>query len=210
MRPCRAVPQALFGVSILVLAMAFVAPASAALYSPARGLPTQTIQDFLANPSSLLSQFPNGGPLMITKVRDLVATDPATLAPLIGLLKTATPEQASSIGTALGQVALMAVATDQAFATEIQKQVTQSGNTSALVAFSAVVGGDIKLSATAPGAGLGGGGESQTTPSSGFGGFYGGGPLALTTSAANTADSFTLPIFSPGTPGTIPTAVSPF
>ena len=56
----------------------------------------------------------------------------------------------------------MAVSQDQAFATDLQTKVAQAGNTSAIVAFSAVVGGDIKLAATGPGAGIGGGGESQT------------------------------------------------
>ena len=79
------------------------------------------------------------------------------------MLKSANPDQSSATGTALGQVALMAVNTDPAFANEIQTEVAQSGNTSALVAFGAVVGGDIKLSAaTGPSGGAGGGGELQT------------------------------------------------
>ena len=41
----------------------------------------------------------------------------------------------------------MAVNTDPAFAVDLQTKIAQSGNTSALVAFSAVVGGDIKLTA---------------------------------------------------------------
>jgi acetamidase/formamidase len=102
---------------------------------------------------------------MITKVRDLAASDSATLDALLGLLKSANPDQASAIGTALGQVALMGIATDQAFATQIQTEVVLSGNTSALVAFSAVVGGDIKLAAaTGPGGGAGGGIELPLKP----------------------------------------------
>jgi len=211
MRSFRAVPRALFATSILGLAMAFVTSASAAVYSAHQALPSQTVQQFLSDPASLLSQFPNGGPVMITKVRDLTASDPATLSALIGLLKSANPDQASAIGTALGQVALMAVNTDQAFATEIQTQIAQAGNTSALVAFSAVVGGDIKLTAAGPGVGIGGGGESQTQTTSGFGGFLAGSPLSLPTSVSNTPDSFTLSSFSPGTPGTSSgTSISPF
>ena len=163
MRPFRAVTRALFATSILGLAVAFVTSASAAVYSVHQALPSQTVQQFLSDPASLLSQFPNGGPVMITKVRDLTASDSATLSALIGLLKSANPDQASAIGTGLGQVALMAVNTDQAFATEIQTQIAQAGNASALVAFSAVVGGDIKLTAAGPGVGIGGGGESTDT-----------------------------------------------
>jgi hypothetical protein len=211
MRSFRAVPRALFATSILGLAMAFVTSASAAVYSAHQALPSQAVQQFLSDPASLLSQFPNGGPVMITKVRDLTASDPATLSALIGLLKSANPDQASAIGTALGQVALMAVNTDQAFATEIQTQIAQAGNTSALVAFSAVVGGDIKLTAAGPGIGIGGGGESQTQTTSGIGGFFAGSPLALPTSVSNTPDSFTLSSFLPGSPGTSSgKSVSPF
>ena len=119
MRQFRGFSRALFG-AIFALVIGFAPLASAAVYSPRQALPATTIQQFLANPSSLLSQFPNGGPLMITKVRDLAASDPATLSALIGLLKSANPDQASAIGTALGQVALMAVNSDPAFATQIQ------------------------------------------------------------------------------------------
>ena len=159
MRQFRGFSRALFG-AIFALVIGFAPLASAAVYSPRQALPADSIQQFLGNPSSLLSQFPNGGPLMITKVRDLAASDPATLSALIGLLKSANPDQASAIGTALGQVALMAVNSDPAFATQIQTEVAQAGNTSALVAFGAVVGGDIKLSAaTGTTGGAGGGGE---------------------------------------------------
>ena len=177
MFPCGFSVGALLGAAISGLLLASVPLASAAVYTPQRALSADTIQQFLTNPAGLLSEFPYGGPLMITKVRDLAASDPATLDALLGLLKSANPDQASAIGTALGQVALMAIATDQAFATQIQTEVVLSGNTSALVAFSAVVGGDIKLAAaTGPGGGAGGGGESQTmTNSALLGGSLGGG-----------------------------------
>ncbi len=201
MRAFHVISRAVFATSILGLAMAFAPPASAAVYSGRQALSASVIQQFLSDPASLLSQFPNGGPMLVTKVRELAASDPATLPALIGLLKNATPDQASAIGTALGQVALMAINSDQPFATDIQTQITQSGNTAALVAFSAVVGGDVKLAATGAGAGVGGGGESQTQSSSGLGGFFAGNGLGLTTSAANTPDSFNFPPFTPGSPG---------
>ena len=89
-----------------------VSPAAAAVYTPQQALPAPTIQQFLANPSGLLSQFPNGGPDLAKMVRDLAASDPQTLSALIGLLRGATPEQASAIGTGLGQAAELAVNTD--------------------------------------------------------------------------------------------------
>ena len=77
MRQFRVLSGALFGATIFGLVIAVVPLASAAVYSPRQALPADTVQQFLANPSALLSQFPNGGPQMITKVRDLAASDPA-------------------------------------------------------------------------------------------------------------------------------------
>jgi hypothetical protein len=201
--------RAVFTAALFGIAVASTGPATAAVYSSRQALSQEAIQSFLANPSGLLAQFPDGGALMITRVRDLAASDPATLNALIGLLKSANPQQATAIGTALGQVALMAVATDQPFAGEIQTDIAQAGNNSALVAFSAVVGGDIKLAAaTGPGAGIGGGGESQTVTNPGtFGGFLGT-ALDLSTAVKNTPDSFTTPSFSSSTPGTGTTTFS--
>jgi hypothetical protein len=209
MRYFKVTLRALFGAAIFGFVLALISPATAAIYSPRQALPADTIQQFLANPAALLTQYLNGGPLMITKVRDLAASDPATVDALIGLLKSANTDQASAIGTALGQVALMAVSTDQAFATELQTKIAQAGNVSALGAFSSVVGGDIKLAAaTGPGVGIGGGGESQTTSTSGLGGFFAGTAFNLGPGVPNIPDSFTNPTFTPGTPGT--RSVSPF
>jgi hypothetical protein len=197
----RVVTCALFAAAMLGFVPTLVAPASAAVYSPRQALPADAIQEFLANPAALLSQFPDGGALMITKVRELAGSDPATLSALIGLLKTADPDQSTAIGTGLGQVALMAINSDQGFATEIQTEIAQAGNTSALTAFSAVVGGDIKLAATGPGIGIGGGGESQTLSTTGLGGFFAGNPFNLGNGIPNRPDTFTTPGYNPGTPG---------
>src|ERR1700722_2839089 len=137
---------------------------------------------------------------MIVAVRDLVASDPQTLDALIALLKTANPDQASAIGTGLGQVALMAVNTDQAFALQIQTAVAASGNTSALVAYSAVVGGNLKLAATTSGGGIGGGGEEPTNSGNGGGG-VGGGSFVNLSSFPNTPDNLVTITLSPGSPG---------
>jgi hypothetical protein len=197
----RLVRSAFLGAAVVGSLLVSAPLAMSAVYSPQQALPAATIQSFLANPEGLLSQYPDGGALMISRVKDLVASDPATVNPILALLRTANPEQASAIGTALGQVALMAVAKDQAFATDLQTKVAQTGNTSAIVAFSAVVGGDIKLAATGPGAGAGGGGESQTGGNTGLVGFAVNSPFSLTTSVRNVPDSFTSPSFSTGGAG---------
>ena len=87
-----------------------------------------TIQQFLSDPASLLGQYPVGGPTMIAMVRDLIASDPATLKPVVDLLATATTNQATAIGSGLGQAAMLALKTDQAFANQIQEAVANAGH----------------------------------------------------------------------------------
>lgn len=183
----------------VISSLGSLSPAVAAVYSPRRALPPQVIQQFLANPAALLTRYPIGGAQMIAQVRDLAASDPATLKPLLELLKTANADQASAIGTGLGQVAMMAVKTDQAYATRIQEGVVAAQNNSTLVAFSAAIGGSIQLTAaTGGGGGGGGGGEEQTNSSGTFGGFFAGNPEHFTTSVTNTPDTFPL-VFDPDT-----------
>ena len=155
-------------------------PAMAAVGQPA--VAPAAVQQFLANPAALLAQFPNGGPALSTQIRDLAASDPAALNAIVGLLANATPDQASAIGVGLGQAAELAVNSDPAFATQIQTAIVNSNNNSALVAFSAVVGGDIKLAAAGPGGGGGGGGELPTGSNSPTGGIGGRTPQIYTRS----------------------------
>jgi hypothetical protein len=174
-----------------------IAPAGAALYPQSQVLAAQTIQQFLANPSALLEQYPNGGPAMIKAVEDLTGSDPGTLAALIGLLSQANTDQATAIGDALGQIALKAVDTDPDFANQIQTMVVQSNNISAEVAFSAVVGGKLKL--TAATTGIGGGAETSTS-STGGGSVSGGSNFAAFTTS-NVQNGFSTTAFSGGSGG---------
>ncbi|HUZ33194.1 MAG TPA: O-antigen ligase family protein [Xanthobacteraceae bacterium] len=80
----------------------------------------------------MIADHPWFGTGLISRVRDLAASDPATLNPIVGLLANANSEQSVAIGTGLGQVALMAVKTDQAYANQIQESVAtavQKGKT---------------------------------------------------------------------------------
>jgi hypothetical protein len=206
MQYSRALPRAVLA-GLIAGFLASFSPAIAAVYPPERALSAQTIQQFVADPAALLAQYPNGGPQLIAEVRDLAASDPATLKLLLGLLKSASADQASAIGTGLGQVALMAVKTDQAYAAQIQEAIVAAQNISTLVAFSAVVGGNIKLAAATGGGGGGGGGEQPTGQTGTFGGFFAGNAENFPTFVNNTPDSFLTLIFIPGTPG--PNSVSP-
>lgn len=187
--------------AIAACSLGSLSPAIAAVYPSSSALPPEVIRQFLANPAALLDEYPNGGAKAITQVRDLGASDPTTLKPLLGLLALANADQANAIGTALGQVAMMALKTDQAYATQIQEAVVAAQNNAALVAFSAAIGGSIQLSATTGGGGGGGGGggEEPTGQNGNSGGALSADTEHFTTFFANTPDSFSL-AFSPGAP----------
>ena len=139
-------------------------------YPEPQQLPAATISAFLANPSQLLSQYPNGGAQMVSQVRNLVATDPATLNAVINLIANATKDQQSAIGGALGQVALCA---RQALATQIQQALAATNNQNAITAYADVTG-DQPIGATGGGGGGGGVGGPTGTTGFAFGGSNGG------------------------------------
>ncbi|MCA1550705.1 hypothetical protein I6F36_28135 [Bradyrhizobium sp. BRP19] len=148
--------------------------ASAAVYPPQRQLPATVISDFKAAPNSLLQQYPTGGPQLISRVRDLGASDPTTLPGLIALLKdpATTKDQMRAIVGGLAQVARMAAQTDQAFASEIQTAIAGIGNPDVIAAYQAATG-DVAIAATGGGGGGGsgsGGPTGNNFPNGGNGG----------------------------------------
>jgi hypothetical protein len=140
---------------------------NAAIYPPSRQLAAQTISDFKASPTSLLQQFTAGGAQMISRVRDLGASDPTTVPALIALVKdpATTKDQMRAIVAGLAQVARMAAQQDQAFASEIQAAIAGTGNPDVIAAYQAATG-DVQIAATG-GAG-GGTGAGGPTNNSGF------------------------------------------
>jgi hypothetical protein len=118
--------------------------------------PGLTVPSFLANPAQVLQQNPNGGPLMITQIRDLAVSDPATLSAILGLLANANNDQKTAIGSALGQAARIVVRTNQAYGAQIQAAVAQTNDRVAMVAFTAVTG-ERELGGIGGGAGASGG-----------------------------------------------------
>lgn len=136
------------------LAATITTAASAAVYPPQRQLPATVISDFKAAPNSLLQQYPTGGPQLISRVRDLGASDPTTLPGLIALLKdpATTKDQMRAIVGGLAQVARMAASADQAFANEIQAAIANTGNADVIAAYQAATG-DVAIAATGGGAG---------------------------------------------------------
>lgn len=152
----RSVVRCSFGAVFLLSAQ--LANAQIAGQSPA--LPPATIADFLANPSQLLNQFPNGGPGLAKQVGDLVDSDKATLATLIAIAKTANEDQRKAIANALAQVAKSyASSGDPAFANQIQQAVANSGLPEFAKAY-AEAAGDTGTASTGGGGGGGGGGPN--------------------------------------------------
>jgi hypothetical protein len=110
---------------------------------------TQTVARFIANPAQLLAQYPDGGPLMISMIRDMAASDPATLPLILGLAAKANADQLDAIGTGLGETALICARMDQAFATQIQQMVAALNNNEVALTFRAVQG-DVAINSVDP------------------------------------------------------------
>ncbi|MCK1362232.1 hypothetical protein [Bradyrhizobium sp. 199] len=144
------------------LAATISSVASAAVYPPQRQLPATVISDFKASPNSLLQQYPSGGPQLISRVRDLGASDPTTLPGLIALLKdpATTKDQMRAIVGGLAQVARMAAQSDQAYANEIQTAIAGTGDPDVIASYQAATG-DAAIAATG---GAGGGGTGAGGP----------------------------------------------
>jgi hypothetical protein len=141
-----------------------VSGAQAACYNAQQQLSSQTISGFLGNPGQLLQQFPNGGAQLISQVRDLVASDPQTLQPVLQLIANANRDQKSAIGAALAQAARICVRGDQAFAAEIQAAIAQTKDHDVVLAFTST-SGDQPTGAVGGGvAGAGIGGQTNPFP----------------------------------------------
>lgn len=196
-------------VAVAIAVAGFVSSgASAAVYPPSRQLQAQVISDFKGDPSTLLQQYPNGGPQLISRVRDLGASDPTTVPGLIELLKNpaTSKDQMRAIVAGLAQVARMAAQTDQAFANEIQTAIAGTNNPDVIAAYQAATG-DVAIAAA--GGGPGGGGTGSGGPTTGQGLFFGGGGSGVQTFGglhyANSATTYTGSV----SPSTAYQAVSP-
>ncbi|MDD1529430.1 hypothetical protein C7U92_20435 [Bradyrhizobium sp. WBOS7] len=187
------------------LAATITTAASAAVYPPQRQLPATVISDFKASPNSLLQQYPTGGPQLISRVRDLGASDPTTLPGLIALLKdpATTKDQMQGIVAGLAQVARMAAQSDQAYANEIQSAIAGTGNQDVIAAYQAATG-DVAIAATG---GAGGGGTGAGGPT-GNGFPTGGGGSTLIRFGNNTTNNNAPNTGSGGVGGTT-SSVSP-
>jgi len=190
----------------IAVASSVSSAASAAVYPPSRQLQGQIISDFKGAPATLLQQYPDGGPQLISRVRDLGASDPTTVPGLIELLKNpaTTKDQLRAIVAGLAQVARMAAQTDQAFANEIQAAVAGTNNPDVIAAYQAATG-DVAIAAAG---GPGGGGTGSGGPTTNFSSAFNGGSGAQSFGGLhypNTATTYSGSV----TPATAYPAVSP-
>src|SRR5437762_368426 len=77
--------------------VAIASSANAACYTGTQMMPPQSIGAFKADPAGLLQRFPMGGAQLISQIRDLAASDPATLDQIVALLASANRDQKSAI-----------------------------------------------------------------------------------------------------------------
>jgi hypothetical protein len=156
-----------------------------------------TSQQFQANPAGVLSKFPNGGPVLISLIRQLALADQANLPLIIQLLSSANSDQANAIGTGLGQAALASVTNNPTYANEIQTELVAANNQPAALAFAAIMGNQA-IGAAGGGGGGGGGGGPITQLSNGNGSSVNG--VSLSTSTNTTPTNF-LTLNSSSSPG---------
>ena len=163
-----------------------------------------TPQQFQADPAQVLAddRYRDGGPLLISLIRELALADQADLPLIIGLLANANIDQANAIGTGLGQAALASVTTNQAYANAIQTALAAANNQTASLAFAAVMG-DQGTGATGAGGGGGGGGGGPVNQSTTGGGGGGSSTPTLSLSTTTTQPNVTSN-FGSSTPGNIP------
>jgi hypothetical protein len=215
---CSDIVRSLLLAWMLCLVLVHADTAQAACLSPGAQVAPDELAKLKASPAALFVA-PQGGPVsnaeLISKVRDLVTTDKAALAPIVEALKFASPAEKSAIGTALGQAAQECLTIQAGYAAEIQEALAASTDQSAILAFAAATG-NVPIGATGGGgAGGAGGGAGGSTPGSGpasragaAGGGGGGGsnpsPASFAAITAATAPT----TLTATTPATTPTAAT--
>jgi hypothetical protein len=141
--------------------------ASAQIAGGGTRVPPAAIAAFQNNPGQLLTQFPGAGPGLVKQVRDLLASDKATLPSIVGLLNVASPDQQIAIADALAQVAKAYSRNDPGFANQIQQAVANTGIPEVSKAY-AEAAGDTGTASTGGGGGGGaGGGQVGSIPGGG-------------------------------------------
>jgi hypothetical protein len=115
-------------------------------------------------PAQVMSQYPNGGPDLITQVESLMNADRGNLGAIIAFAKTATEDQRKAIAQGLANVAKAFAASDPGYVNTIARAVDDSGLPEFGKAY-AEAAGDTGTAST--GGGGGGGGPTAVGPPTG-------------------------------------------
>ncbi len=175
-------------------------------------LPDSIVQKFKEDPAALLKAYQSIGLALSREVRNLVLSDPTTVAVFTALCATATKTQSAAIGAGLAEAAALAAPSDPQLSSDIQKAVLASNIPDVITAYQAATS-STQTAATA-GGGLGGGGAAGGATgglgdgaASGLGGNRGtnsgSNSRTATTSVSNVVTCFSLePASSMGTSST--------
>lgn len=131
-----------------------------ACFLPPIKLAAEDVAGFLANPGLLLTDYPEGGIQLSSRVRALAGSDAATLDAILGLVEGANAEQRAAIGSGLARAAVACAPSAPAYSQLIQEKVASIATDELLTAF---------LSATDDI-------ETAALGAAGGGGFVGGAP----------------------------------
>lgn len=146
-----------------------VVPVVACFQPPAK-LNEGDISTFLVSPTSLLTENPNGGLPLSSRVRALAGSSSATIDAILALVDQANVDQKAAIGSGLARAARACAATNPEYAALIQEKVAGASSAELVTAFlaasnevqTAALGG-LTGAATGGGgaaAGIGGGGNA--------------------------------------------------
>jgi len=166
-RSCAKLALRAAGLALTAAWICIQSPASTAL---AATLTAQQITQFKADPAAALARFPNGGPELVSFIRDLVLTDGATLNSIMALIPTTTGDQQTAIGTGLGQAAQALVRTNPALGNQIHMLLVACGSgvcANAVLAYGAVIGNTVVGTGAAGGGGGAGSGPTVNGPPAG-------------------------------------------
>jgi len=96
-------------------------------YPQSLALPAQTVETFLQNPQSLIQQSADHPGRLAVETRDLLASNPNTLEPMLNLLKVAPPNQQAAIASGIAMATRIYARTNPNFAAQIQTAAVSTG-----------------------------------------------------------------------------------
>lgn len=107
---------------------------------PAAAMRADDITRYTDAPDLLFGTGEEGNGAAVSRIRNLIASDPGSLGPLGRIIRTAAGDQAIAVGLGLGSAAQICVRQDPAAAAAIQRAVVDANNDDVAKAFATIVG----------------------------------------------------------------------